>query len=492
MRRGSIRTLTVGLATLGLAVVGAPAVADPPSVYHDDYTAIECQGPVGERKLVVAGYFDANDQSTGGDADFHDGQTLIWGNVEEDSTWDGTAFALHATFVYGQPQDEEATAAAGEPGTSAGEMTVTGTASPVGDPLVVDNRWKQGNQLVRESGTVVLLQGVATVTSASGDVAVALGAQLACTGHVVDITTRATNPASFVSRSSWYDATCELPGEAPTAMLAVSGSGRQAWGFLGLGIVEGDDEEEWSADLVASGELTRTGRTIDGNLLVEIPEAQAGEAVAVELRVGDLLDRTRFREHSPKSTINELVAYRSLEGRLTLPGGRAVTVADCVLAEIRTFYRSTENAGQKPGGKPPVNDLPAAALPLADGQTAQQSTRGAAVAPEAPCLVTDPEGGSWEVPLGRTIWYTFQGTGGAVTLSTEGTGFDTVIGVYLAGDGPGQQVACVDDVVEGDYSLQARVTVPTEAAVTYLVQVGGFGYDEPDGPAWGTMVSSRS
>jgi hypothetical protein len=75
------------------------------------------------------------------------------------------------------------------------------------------------------------------------------------------------------------------------------------------------------------------------------------------------------------------------------------------------------------------------------------------------------------IGIGRTAWWRFVGTGTEVTIDTAGSGFDTVLGVYF--DDPAgalYPVDCVDDVD----SLQARITVPTEAGRTYWIQAGGY------------------
>ena len=475
---------------LGLAMTAVPAVATAPIVVVDQDTAIDCMGMVDGRELIVTGYFDASNQSFGGDAEFHDGQTLIWGNVEQTSTWDGSAFRLDATFIYGNPQEESVALASGEPGTAAGALTVEGTATPAGDPLVVDERGRDGNVQWSVTGTITFLAGPAAVTQASGDevVTVALGATLACSVRVKDLTYRSTNPASFVAQSAWYQAKCALPGEEPESFFGLDGSKEGAYGYLGLGFAWQD--EEFTADLAADGPLTRRGRAISGTLTVQIPEDQAGEPVVVDLRIGDLLDRTTYRSASPTYRFKDVVTQRALSGTVLLPGGRVIEVADCVLEEIRSLFRYTPGAGQKPGGKAPANDLPSGAVPIAAGQTLEQSTRGADVAPEAGCTITVDEG-SYDVPFGRTIWYSFVGTGGDVDLSSAGSGFDTVMGVYRA-DGL-EQVACVDDVWSGEEgSLEAELTLPTEESVEYLVQVGGFGYTDEEGPQWGDMRVTRN
>lgn len=78
--------------------------------------------------------------------------------------------------------------------------------------------------------------------------------------------------------------------------------------------------------------------------------------------------------------------------------------------------------------------------------------------------------------LGHTVWYTFQGTGGDVTVDTQGTNFDSVVAVYTTDGDTWTEVGCQDDVTLPDNSLsyQAILTVPTDAGVTYYIQAGGF------------------
>ena len=57
---------------------------------------------------------------------------------------------------------------------------------------------------------------------------------------------------------------------------------------------------------------------------------------------------------------------------------------------------------------------------------------------------------TFEVPFGFTAWWTFNGTGGQVTIDTAGSTFDTVLAVYTGSPGSFTQVACVDDVSRSD------------------------------------------
>ncbi len=77
-------------------------------------------------------------------------------------------------------------------------------------------------------------------------------------------------------------------------------------------------------------------------------------------------------------------------------------------------------------------------------------------------------------PLGATIWYGFTPTSSVpVDISTEGSSFDTVIGVYTGSSVDAlTQVACDDDSLE---STAASLSFMATGGVTYWLQVGGYG-----------------
>ncbi len=170
----------------------------------------------------------------------------------------------------------------------------------------------------------------------------------------------------------------------------------------------------------------------------------------------------------------------SVDGTLqlsTASGDQTLTMDDesCVASTGQGVSHSVSPKGPKPGPLP--NDTPDGAEPIRIGHTVRVVTGGLAPDPEAPCAAgTDPETGEeFFVPISYTAWWTFSGTGGDLTVSTAGSNFDTVLGVYLLEVGQFVQVACVDDVFEPVFSLQAQVTIATEEGVTYYVQAGGFG-----------------
>lgn len=207
----------------------------------------------------------------------------------------------------------------------------------------------------------------------------------------------------------------------------------------------------------------------------EEPTAPAGSASASAV-LSPSGERINDRFGFERTKIHAVGAFLSVAGELelSLPSGDATLAMDaasCSAVDLRVTQITTSPNGPK--GRPLANDLPENALPLAPGDALRGSTLGTQPEPEAPCTFTDPESGEpFELPFGHTAWWTLDGTGGQVTIDTAGSSFDTVVAVYVESGAGLEQVACVDDVD----SLQARVTLDTASGTTYLVQVGGYGY----------------
>jgi hypothetical protein len=249
------------------------------------------------------------------------------------------------------------------------------------------------------------------------------------------------------------------------------------------------DWEAGTAGFVAEGPLSYAMPSISGELQVVEPPTDPAEFVQISLEVGDIIDRGMDRGKWRNGAYHQRFVLRAMSGSATGPAGEQLLLTDCTFADYSSMDRYSSRAGQKPGGRPPMNDLPANAQALSASATEKVSTRGAAIPPEAPCVVAEGDG-EWELPFGRTVWYSFEGTGSDVTLSTSGSDFDTVMGVYDAGL---SQVSCVDDVwADESGSLQAEVTVPTDPGTVYLVQVGGFDPGDLAGPEWGNVILTRS
>jgi hypothetical protein len=182
-----------------------------------------------------------------------------------------------------------------------------------------------------------------------------------------------------------------------------------------------------------------------------------------------------FPIHSGTWTAHLNVMIGRVQGVVALGDFAAVPVS-CGAYFIEDRYVA---AGGTPStSRPPANDLPSDALPLAVGARTTAQTAGAAPDVEAPleCML-DEEGRSL---VTNTVWYTVTGSG-PVTIDTAGTRFDTAIAVYTRDDAGGLTPlagACVDDIwipfgPIRILDLQASLTFDAQPGVTYLVQVGG-------------------
>jgi hypothetical protein len=178
-------------------------------------------------------------------------------------------------------------------------------------------------------------------------------------------------------------------------------------------------------------------------------------------------------------------------GIVTLNGSEFEMV-DCYAEAVAQRVHFSSPSGPKPTGASPDNDTPDGALSLEARGTVNAQTKAAVNAPEAECTFTIDEfengengengeepGEEFPLPIGKTLWYSFIGTGESVTIDSHGSNFDTVIGIY---DDALNQITCVDDVGdESGFTLQAAATIDTDPGHTYLVQIGGLGFfQDPD------------
>lgn len=348
----------------------------------------------------------------------------------------------------------------------AGSLTLEGTVSSVSEAQPLRERSQDGNAWTRLSGTVDLLLVTGTVTAATGALSVLEDAVLACEGAEVDLQTASGNPDALVHRDESGSALCAI---TEGSFLVVFRAAERYY----LGYVDGIDYEVWTVGLVAEAVLTRDGDTLAGPLVVVVPAPSDGaepDVVLADLAFGPKLGASTYLMNDPRGAFHARYTDYALTGTLTRPDGATVGI-DCAFQEATSFERYTVSAGQKPGGRSPVNDLPGGAIDLVPSTTVRATTRSATELPEAPCQMVfeTPEGPVGEaIPLGRTVWYSLIGTGGPVHLTTAGSDFDTVVGVYDPGLG---QLACLD---EADPSQPEELTLQTEAGAVYLIQVGGW------------------
>lgn len=465
-RRGAWHRALIAATCAGMAAIAVPAAAGPPTEVPFTGTGISCYAlEEGELVLDLGAIFTAEGAVDSGFGFAQVGDSGLFAPLAEGGL-DAGAFVLSFTFL-----DEQ-----GDP---AGTLDLFGTASPEGEAVDVSSRWREGNVRGTVTGTVRELEVTGKIDTATGQLAGLVGTDLVCDGQDLDLVETSTNPATRIQHTVGSSGSCEV-GEA--GYLNVELWGDQAFASLELIDPQGGDTE-----LLAAGEVVYSAPSITGVLDVVVPRG-TDQSVSLDLTVGDLLERGRVWDKWASGAFSShYVRYELSGAAVLLPDDEELALRNCVFSEYRMTERFSSRAGQKPGGRAPVNDLPGNALPIGPASTEKVSTRGAAEAPEVPCTLSF-EGESWEAPFGRTVWYAFEGTGDPVTLTTAGSGFDTVMGVYAD---TMQQEACVDDVVDGDQpSLEAAVTVDTEEGATYLVQVGGFAF-EPNNPVFGTVVLTR-
>jgi hypothetical protein len=450
------RTGAVAAIAVGLAVAGAPTATGLPVQDVRQGTEFSCFTSSEEVYVELGAFFPEAGELTETWAAVYTEEFQSFA-FEGEGTLDGDDFTLSYSL-------------ANDAGAAVGTMSVEGNVTPLGEPSTVNERFRDGNAWSAVEGAVQGLLVSANIASATGDLAALTGTELSCSGAALDLVYSGTTPATRIYRSASASAQCAI-GE--NGFLSVDRFGEEAFVSLALGV----DWEEGTIEFGATGTVSASRNTITGTVDAYQPVTDPPQTVAVDLTVGRVLENGRFRDKGRHGAFFMRFTDYALSGTVRLPDGSVVAIEDCVLQEVTAVDRFSSRAGQKPGGRPPANDAPSAAIALDAGATITTSTRGAAEAPEAPCLVD----GEFDVPFGRTVWYSVEGTGDNVTLTTAGSDFDTVIGVYDADTQ--ENVACVDDTAEG---LQASVTYSTTAGTTYLVQVGGFG------EGWGTLVLTRS
>ncbi len=118
----------------------------------------------------------------------------------------------------------------------------------------------------------------------------------------------------------------------------------------------------------------------------------------------------------------------------------------------------------------PANDLCAGAVALTNGLAFIQSTLTATTPGDlAPGCQTN---------FGKGVWFTYTPfLNGIVTLSTCGSDFDTVLGVYKGSCDGFTQVACADDNGPSCSGTRASVAFSGTAGVTYRILAGGYSSD---------------
>ncbi|MDH4118007.1 MAG: hypothetical protein OEW30_11535 [Acidimicrobiia bacterium] len=460
--------ILVALLALTAITVGpaGPALAGPPSTYDYDLTYADCGFDV-DTGWVGLQLFRPNLVNE------YSEQPAIYIQVyqAEDDVWNQTANPTDVEFV-GDGFEAELELYSEATGDVVGTATVLGTLEQVGDvEFRFDDQRKAGNSLVREyqSGAEVVVTGwlEVSIEGYSGTFDLSEG----CSGERTVGTIHQTNPAGFTNH--WWsvyfgcDVTSADGWTAAVAVDKVQGDGQvppnfevNAWA-PGMSL---DDEPAlagWGHDV----KTTASSLSAEVDLWDTRSDAPDGMAVIeATFTTGAVFEYELFFEGA--RVVWEFTTL-IVEGNLTIED-TVFELDGCEgeLVSVDTVAHPTQSQGK---GKIPANDLPEGAFALE--RVSNDHNRLASPEPEAPCVIDEDE----EIPLGKTLWYTLGGTGETLTVTTDGSDFDTVIGVYTLVDGEFVQLACVDDVAGEDYYTNlATVEFATTAGDTYYLQVGGY------------------
>ena len=452
------RVLTaVTSAMLVLALPGAVA-ADRVTKFDDHHVGFFCEGP------FDGGFAVANIDSSVAFGDFAGAEIWLDPAVpfEDAATLAGQTET--AEVVEGPTQVELSTTFLVFDADGVGqEAVLEGVMTPLGDPQPIEQPGF-GNHHSKTEGTVQFFEGTGTLTLPDRTIELA-----ECFGEVSTVSVFETNPRSFVSSNSGVTIDCFWETDDAVAALFVT---EDDFGFFADAFLSTGDLELFGLG-EASGTVSMEAMAAD----IQLIEATTSEPQSATAEAS-------FEPNgSPVTSIRSGMKFRIrvVEQALTPTGhvefstGQSFDIdpTNCLAVAFSNHAISTQPAGPKARGTAPVNDTPQGAIAASPGDRFNVATGGATLAPEEP-TVTCPEGEFDR--MGRTVWYTIEGTGGPVTIDTAGSNFDTLIAVYVPEGESLVEVACIDDVFLDPIgsTYQAALTIDTVEGVTYFVQVGGY------------------
>jgi hypothetical protein len=388
-----------------------------------------------------------------------------------DVTFDGTTLAGSFALVHGD-------------GTPDGTASFSAELTPAGDPESFSDSFKDGNRHVRFSG-------VSQAYSVSGSLTLSDGTAFdlgVCFGDETTVSSSGTNPTAYVNRFSGRFVNCDLSNPAGDT------------GFLFVDLAGGPDSFIDSAvfpksgppNIGATGGIDLSTGSIDTDLATYDWDTGESLTAAAHLTLTATATGETFTNVLRDATNRRVTRGQviDIEGTLTIDG-HPFDLGACVGQDSQTKEIRTQPHGPKPGGKVPANDLPSGARTLKVGSSVSMQTKGASPTAEASfaceTFIDFETGEPFEIPIGNTVWFTFTGTGSAMTVDTAGSDFDTVTAVYTKSGSAYVAVkdGCTDDSPTPPIgrTLQGHVTVQTTLGVVYYVQIGGF----PDSFTYGNL-----
>ncbi len=457
-----------GLIAFVVVITAAPVVAAPPVTHVWESTGVGCtfEGDFGVADFWAEVYgpeegtADVAVWLAEGGIPYEDVPDVI-GDVESvNLVFDGSAlFVELALFEY-------------ESWEPAGVAVFDGALETAGETEVYEDRFRDGNRWVE------LYEEYTPLTAAGSFEIALLGSEAetfdltACWGQTVHVEEWSTNPNAYVTDWEGTEMSCALESEGYYAELF--GATDEWGGFIDV-IVWGPGSEPWLDEALYWGgtEAVIEPGTIYSEFELWSPFGEEPVGTAIMDATLARSDRESFVVQWQGGREKIVLNMLDVSGTLSTPDVE-FDLGACTAYDYRDKVISTNPEGPKPVGKAPANDVPDGAFSLEARGTTNAQTKATALDPEAECVMAW-DGEEWWTPLGKTLWYTLEGTGEAMTIDTAGSNFDTVLGIYTFDGMEFEQVACVDDVgLEVGYSLQAATTIDTESGTSYYVQVGGF------------------
>ena len=440
-----VHVASLAAIALGAGVVSPTgSVAAPPRTVTELNASIECTGTTSAGDPVRV--------STGTSADFGDSLFAIVGPEDAPKA---TAFGVQGGWQGERISFELEVVTDG----GGGHREPGGTGSFTASTRVTSStqhttREGSGNQHVRGTVVTATLTGDATLTLPGFTIP-----RLDCDGSSTTGTFVSNTPASTVlfERRFFDREVCQ-----GNAVVGLFGPEEGEY-FLSVEVGEPNNQfnlfgvvPEPKGDTFSAVLPLRNSQTAE-----LIGEFEVTVTLTPRERPTKSLLRTAIARITQQSTLYDVRA------RVSLPWMQVDATCQALEVVTRSVVRASN--GPKPSDVRPPNDGILGAQPIAVGDVARMSTRGASIAPEA--------GMECATAPGRTVWFSFVGTGSPVRLDTAGSSFDTALTVYRAVGGAMRQVACNDDVRQ-DFplptsTLQSRLVVPTVAGRTYHVQVAG-------------------
>lgn len=434
---------------IGLVAMPAVALADPPVKFSEHVVQFSCGFPEVE---VAAGAFFSSEFGASAFAVSPDlsGEAFEGVTVVEEGGG-ATIDAVISLF------DGE--------GNPAGEAELHAVLTPTGQETVIEPvRDRVGNHWIRTtsgvfrgmavSGSLMLL-GL-TLDFSTGD----------CFGEISDIQIHETPPETFVLNNTGVFIDCFwVTDDTVARFFAIN----DTFGVFADAFLEVPGEHVLFT--TGEGQVTLTADAVSASIPMfdEITgmEESATATASFQPMGGPVTSIFLGQNFRQRVTEQRLIP----DGTLSFSTGEEFTFDSdaCFAGAFESHFIGTAPAGPKPGATAAANDTPDGAVALSLGKVVNDQTRNTAIDPELQVDACPQE----DDRFGHTLWYSFTGPGGPVTIDTAGSDFDTVIAVY---DDELTLLACNDDIefepIGG--TLQAALTIDTVEGETYLIQAGGF------------------